>query len=53
VENPNAPGPPSWPAGDPKSPTAMERGEQFGPVPLTTPGKLALWKQFFQTQKAQ
>ena len=50
--NPNAPGLPTWPAFDPKSPTVMELGDHFGPIPVATPERLAFWKKFFETQPA-
>jgi len=50
--NPNGPGLPVWPAFDPKSPTVMEIGNHFGPIPVASPPRLAFWKRFFQTQKA-
>ena len=49
--NPNGPGLPVWPAYDPKSPTVMELGDHFAPIPVATPAHLAFWKRFFQTQK--
>ena len=50
--NPNGPGLPNWPAFDPDTPSVMELGEHFGPIPIATPEKLAFWKRFFQTQPA-
>jgi para-nitrobenzyl esterase len=49
--NPNAPGLPVWPAFDAKSPTVMELGDHFAPIPVATPAQMAFWKKFFQTQK--
>jgi para-nitrobenzyl esterase len=49
--NPNGPGLPRWPAFDPKSPTVMEIGDHFGPMPVASPAKLDFWKRFFQTQQ--
>ena len=50
--NPNGPGLPVWPAFDPKSPTVMELGDHFGPIPVATQPRLDFWKRFFQTQEA-
>jgi carboxylesterase type B len=49
--NPNGPGLPKWPAFDPKSPTAIEIDDHYGPIPLASQPKLAFWKRFFQTQQ--
>jgi para-nitrobenzyl esterase len=48
--DPNGPGLPTWPALDPNSPMVMELGEHFGPIPITSPDKLAFWKRLYQTQ---
>ena len=50
--NPNGPGLPVWPAFDPKSPTVMEIGDNFGPIPVASQPRLDFWKHFFQTQEA-
>jgi para-nitrobenzyl esterase len=50
--NPNAPGLPVWPAFDPKSPTVMEIGGHFAPIPIATPAHVAFWERFFKTQPA-
>jgi carboxylesterase type B len=50
--NPNGSGLPLWPSYDPKSPTVMELGEDFRPIPVATPEKLDFWKRFFMTQDA-
>lgn len=50
--NPNGEGLPFWPPFDPKSPTVMEIGDHFGPIPVASPEKLDFWKRFFQTQPA-
>jgi carboxylesterase type B len=50
--NPNGPGLPVWPAFNPKSPTVMELGDAFAPIPVASPDKLDFWKRFFQTQPA-
>ena len=50
--DPNVPGLPHWPVFDPKSPTVMELGDQFGPIPVASPARLDFWKRFFQTQEA-
>ena len=50
--NPNGPGLPEWPAFNPKSPTVMEIGDRFGPIPVASEPRLAFWKRFFQTQEA-
>ena len=36
------------PAFDPESPTVMELGDQFEPLPDATPPLLNFWKRFFQ-----
>jgi para-nitrobenzyl esterase len=50
--NPNGPGLPAWPVFDSKSPTVMEIGDHFEPIPVTSRVKLDFWKRFFQTQEA-
>jgi para-nitrobenzyl esterase len=50
--NPNGPGLPAWPAYDPKSPTVMELGGGFKPIPVAEPDRLDFWKRFFKTQQA-
>ena len=50
--NPNGPGLPAWSAYDPKSPTVMELGEDFRPIPVASPEKLDFWRRFFMTQAA-
>jgi para-nitrobenzyl esterase len=50
--NPNGAGLPQWPAYDPKSPTVMQLGNGWGPMPVAEPAKLEFWKQFFQAQDA-
>ncbi|MEV5535066.1 carboxylesterase/lipase family protein [Streptomyces prunicolor] len=50
--NPNGPGLPTWPAYDPKSPTVMETGDHFGPIPVASRTKTDFWRRFFLTQDA-
>jgi len=50
--NPNGPGLPAWPAYDPKSPTVMEAGDHFGPIPVASSTKTDFWRRFFLTQDA-
>ncbi|MFD4562388.1 carboxylesterase family protein [Streptomyces sp. NPDC058469] len=50
--NPNGPGLPTWPAYDPKSPTVMEAGDHFGPIPVASKAKTGFWRRFFLTQDA-
>ena len=50
--NPNGPGVPAWPTYDPKSPTVMELGDHFRPIPVASPEKLDFWRRFFMTQSA-
>jgi para-nitrobenzyl esterase len=50
--NPNGAGLPMWPAFDAKSPTVMELGDNFAPMPVSTPARLDFWKRFFATQEA-
>jgi carboxylesterase type B len=50
--NPNGPGLPEWKAYDPKSPTVMQLGAGWGPMPVAEPAKIDFWKRFFQTHDA-
>lgn len=50
--DPNGPGLPAWSPYDPKSPTVMELGDRFAPMPVAAPARLDFWKRFFQTQEA-
>lgn len=50
--NPNGAGLPRWPAHDPHSPTVMQLGEGWTPIPVASPEQLDFWKRFFQTQDA-
>jgi len=50
--NPNGAGLPQWPAYDPKSPTVMQLGGGWGPMPVADAAKLDFWKRFFETQDA-
>jgi para-nitrobenzyl esterase len=50
--NPNGAGLPDWPAFDANSPTVMELGDHFAPIPVATPARLDFWKRFFATQDA-
>jgi para-nitrobenzyl esterase len=50
--NPNGSGLPVWPAFHPNSPTVMELGDHFGPIPVASQPKLEFWEHFFQTQEA-
>ena len=48
--DPNGPGLPLWPPFDARSPTVMELGDRFGPMPIASPARLDFWKRFFATQ---
>lgn len=50
--DPNGPGLPEWPRYDPKLPRVMALGDQFGPIPVADPAKIAFWKRFYATQPA-
>ncbi|MFE6758046.1 carboxylesterase/lipase family protein [Streptomyces sp. NPDC057684] len=50
--DPNGPGLPHWPTWTPDTPTVMEIGEGFGPIPLADPPRLDFWQRFFRTQQA-
>lgn len=49
--DPNGPGLPHWPAYDAESPTVMEIGAGFGPIPIADPARFGFWKRFFHTQQ--
>jgi carboxylesterase type B len=42
---------PVWPAFDPKSPTVMELGSQYTPIPVADNAKLDFIRRFFETQQ--
>ncbi|MBB3956695.1 carboxylesterase family protein [Novosphingobium sediminicola] len=48
--DPNGPGLPEWPRYDPTKPRVMELGENFGPIPVAAPDKIAFWQKFFNSQ---
>jgi carboxylesterase type B len=50
--DPNGPGLPVWPAYNTASPTVMELGDHFAPMPVATAPRLDFWKKFFATQPA-
>jgi len=50
--NPNGKDLPVWPAFDPKSPTVMELGDRFGPLPVADEARMDFWRRFFQAQEA-
>jgi carboxylesterase type B len=50
--NPNGQGLPFWPAFDAQSPTTMQVGDGFEPMPVADAVKLDFWKRFFLTQEA-
>jgi carboxylesterase type B len=50
--NPNGQGLPLWPAFEAQSPTTMQVGDGFGPMPVADDVKLDFWKRFFLTQEA-
>ena len=50
--NPNGPGLPGWTPYNSQSPTVMEIGDRFEPIPVASPARLDFWKRFFQTQDA-
>ncbi|BBB01886.1 putative carboxylesterase [Actinacidiphila reveromycinica] len=49
--DPNGPGLPAWPAYDPRTPTVMEVGAHFGPIPVAPPAELDFWKRYFAAQQ--
>jgi para-nitrobenzyl esterase len=50
--DPNGAGLPKWPAYDSQSPTVMQLGSDWQPMPVAEPAKLGFWKRFFDTQDA-
>lgn len=50
--NPNGPGLPEWPAYRRETLQVMQVGDDFGPMPVTTPDKLDFWERYFATQDA-
>ena len=50
--DPNGKDLPSWPAFDAQSPTAMEVGDRFVPIPVADPAKFNLIRRFFLLQDA-
>ena len=50
--DPNGKGLPVWSAFDSKSPTVMQVGAGFGPMPVADRAKLDFWKRFFEMQEA-
>jgi carboxylesterase type B len=50
--DPNGPGLPHWPAYSVTSPTVMEIGGRFGPIPVADPIRIEFWKRFFHTRQA-
>lgn len=49
--NPNGPGLPDWPAYQAQAHSVMRLGEEVGPIPISTPERIAFWQRFFATQK--
>ncbi|MFI6549367.1 carboxylesterase/lipase family protein [Streptomyces prunicolor] len=49
---PNGPGLPHWPAWTQDTPTVMEVGDRFGPIPVADPPRFDFWQRFFRTQPA-
>ncbi|MEW1860839.1 carboxylesterase family protein [Streptomyces sp. NPDC088194] len=50
--DPNGPGLPHWPVYAAGSPTVMEIGGRFGPIPVADQVRLDFWKRYFQTRQA-
>jgi para-nitrobenzyl esterase len=50
--NPNGTGLPFWPPYNAQSPTVMELGDHYGPIPVASEPRLEFWKSFFRTQPA-
>ncbi|MBQ0830643.1 carboxylesterase/lipase family protein [Streptomyces tagetis] len=50
--DPNGPGLPRWPAWSADTPSVMELGNAFAPIPLADPPRLDFWQRFFLTQQA-
>ena len=50
--DPNGVGLPEWQRFNPASPTVMELGDHFVPMPVATEPRLEFWKRFFATQPA-
>lgn len=50
--DPNGAALPAWPAYDPHRPQVMELGDDFGPIPVAPPEKIAFWQRFYATQPA-
>jgi len=50
--DPNGEGRPYWPPVDLQSPTVMELGDHFGPIPVAAARRLDFWKRFFARQQA-
>lgn len=50
--DPNGPDLPHWPAWSADTPSVMELGGGFAPVPLADPARLDFWQRFFLTQQA-
>lgn len=47
--DPNAPGLPEWPA---YSAPVIELGDNFRPIPVSSPERADFWKRFYATQPA-
>lgn len=50
--DPNAPGLPEWPAYSAQVPQVMELGDNFRPIPVSSPERADFWKRFYATQPA-
>jgi carboxylesterase type B len=50
--DPNGPGLPAWHAYARNSPTVMEVGEHYGPIPVASAVKIDFWQRYFATQDA-
>jgi para-nitrobenzyl esterase len=51
--NPNGAGLPIWPAFDKNSPTVMELGGHFAPIPVASPDMLDFWRRFYLAQQTR
>ncbi len=49
--DPNGPGLPNWPAYTADSPSVMEIGARFGPIPIADPARFDFWKRCFRAQQ--
>jgi para-nitrobenzyl esterase len=50
--DPNGPGLPRWPRFDAASPTVMQLGDAWSPIPVASPERIAFWRRFYAMQTA-